>query len=131
VFCPRRNAGAAPVFIAFDLNTDQNTDLKLTQVIRMKALQVQDDIIPIGEFKTHAARIMRQLRDNGRPIVITQHGKPAGVLLPPADFDRLTERERFVAAIRQGLAESNAGLGITDEELGAELDRRYGTSGET
>jgi prevent-host-death family protein len=73
---------------------------------------------------------MRQLRDTGRPIVITQHGKPAGVLIPTGDFDRLTERERFVGAIRQGMAESDAGLGITDEDLGAELDRKYGTSDE-
>lgn len=93
----------------------------------MKALQVQDDIIPIGEFKTHASRIMRQLRANGRPIVITQNGKPAGVLVSAADFDRLTERERFLAAIRQGLAESDAGLVISDEDLTTELDRLYGT----
>ena len=92
----------------------------------MKAIQVQDDIIPIGEFKTHASRIMRQLRANGRPIVITQNGKPAGVLVPTADFDRLTERERFVAAIHHGLAEADAGLGIDDADLTAELDREFG-----
>jgi prevent-host-death family protein len=92
----------------------------------MKPLQVHEDIIPIGEFKTHAARIMRQLRDTGRPIVITQHGRPAGVLVPTEDFDRLTERARFVAAIQQGLADSEAGRVISDEELGAELDRKYG-----
>ncbi len=92
----------------------------------MKAIQIQDDIIPIGEFKTHASRIMRQLRANGRPIVITQNGKPAGVLVPTADFDRMTERERFVAAIHQGLAEADAGLGIDDADLTAELDRQFG-----
>ena len=92
----------------------------------MKALQVHDDIIPIGEFKTHASRIMRQLRSNGRPIVITQNGKPAGVLVPPADFDRLTERERFIAAIKEGLADSDAGRVISDDDLTAELDRLYG-----
>jgi prevent-host-death family protein len=93
----------------------------------MKPLQVQEDIIPIGEFKTHAARIMRQLRDTGRSIVITQHGKPAGVLITTADFDRLTERERFVAAVNQGLEESEAGLAIDDEDdLNAFLDRRFG-----
>lgn len=92
----------------------------------MKAIQVQDDIIPIGEFKTHASRIMRQLRANGRPIVITQNGKPAGVLVPTADFDRLSERERFVAAIHQGLAEADAGLGIDDADLTAELEREVG-----
>lgn len=92
----------------------------------MKAIRVQDDIIPIGEFKTHASRIMRQLQANGRPIVITQNGKPAGVLVSTGDFDRLTERERFVAAIKEGLADSDAGRVISDDDLTAELDRLYG-----
>lgn len=92
----------------------------------MKAISVQDDIIPIGEFKTHAARVMRQLRDTGRPIVITQHGRPAGVLASAAEFDRLTERARFVAAVNQGLAEAEAGLAVDDEDLNALLDRKFG-----
>ena len=92
----------------------------------MKPISIEDDIIPIGEFKTHAARVMRQLRDTGRPVVITQHGKPAGVLVSAADFDRLTERDRFVAAVNRGLAESEAGLGSDDEDLNALLDSKFG-----
>jgi len=92
----------------------------------MKPISIQDDIVGIGEFKTHAARIMRGLREQGRPIVITQHGKPAGVLITPEDFDRLSERERFIAAVEQGLAESDAGLGVDDGELNEILDQRFG-----
>jgi prevent-host-death family protein len=92
----------------------------------MKPISIQDDIVGIGEFKTHASRIMRGLREQGRPIVITQHGKPAGVLITPEDFDRLNERERFIAAAEQGLAESDAGLGVDDGELNKILDQRFG-----
>lgn len=92
----------------------------------MRALQIQDDIIPIGEFKTHASRILRQMRSSGRPIVITQNGKPAGVLMSASDFDRLTARERFVAAVNEGLADSVAGRVISDDALTAELDRLGG-----
>jgi prevent-host-death family protein len=92
----------------------------------MKPVRVQDDIVPIGEFKTHASRIMRRLKDEGRPIVITQRGKPAGVLVSPRDYDRLVERERFVAAVEQGLAESERGLGVDDRDLNELLDERFG-----
>ena len=92
----------------------------------MKPISIQDDIIGIGEFKTHASRIMRGLREQGRPIVITQHGRPAGVLITPEDFDRLTERERFVSAVKEGLAESDAGLGVEDGELNEILDEKFG-----
>lgn len=93
----------------------------------MKPISIQDDIVPIGEFKTHASRIVRGMRQTGRPVVITQHGKPAGVLISPEAFDRFTERERFVAAVHQGLAESEAGLGmISDGDLSDLLDEKFG-----
>ncbi len=47
----------------------------------MKPIRIQDDIVPIGEFKTHASRILRQLQQDRRPIVITQRGKATGVLV--------------------------------------------------
>ena len=92
----------------------------------MKAVRVQDDIIPIGEFKTHASRIMRRLQGEGRPIIITQRGRPAGVLITPEDYDHLTERARFMAAIEEGLADVQAGRYISDEALTARLEARYG-----
>jgi len=92
----------------------------------MKPISIQDDIIPIGELKGHAARVMRKLRDTGRPTVITQNGRPSAVLITPADFDRLTYRERFIAAVEEGLADGDAGRVISDDELGAELVALYG-----
>lgn len=91
----------------------------------MKHISIQDDIVPIGEFKTHASRIVRGLRETGRPVVITQHGRATGVLISPEDFDRFTERERFVAAVEQGLAESEAGLGLSNDELSEHFERRF------
>ena len=92
----------------------------------MKPLLLHNDMMPIGEFKTQASRVLRRLKEAGRPVVITQHGRPAGVLIPTADYDRLMERERFVVAVERGLAESEAGLGVADEDLNAVLDRNFG-----
>lgn len=91
-----------------------------------KALQVSQDILPIGDFKTHAGRVLRRLRDDGRPVVITQHGRPAGVLLSPEEYDRLREHDRFLEAVHEGLADAKAGRTISDEELGASLDELFG-----
>ena len=92
----------------------------------MNAISVERNILPLGEFKAHASQILRQLKGDQRPVVITQHGKPAGVLISPQDFDRLTERERFIAAIAEGLADADAGRVVSDDDLSAELDRLYG-----
>ena len=92
----------------------------------MKSLQLSEDIVPIGEFKTHAARVLRRLREAQRPVVITQNGKPAAVLITPEEFDRLSERERFVEAVTQGLADSDAGRVVEDQILTRELEAEFG-----
>ena len=92
----------------------------------MKKFQVAEDILPVGEFKTHASRVIRRLRKTKRPFVITQNGKPAAVLLTPEEFDRLSEHVRFLDAIDEGIADSAAGRVIDDAELSHELDETFG-----
>ncbi len=95
----------------------------------MKTVQVARDILPIGEFKTAASRVLRKLNETHRPVIITQNGKPAAVLITPEDFDLLWERERLVEAVHQGLADAEAGRWIDDEALEKELDAEFGPLG--
>jgi prevent-host-death family protein len=92
----------------------------------MKSLQISEDILPIGKFKTQASQVLRKLREAQRPIVITQNGKPTAVLITPEEFDRLHERDRFLAAVREGLADSEAGRVVEDKTLTRELDAALG-----
>ena len=93
----------------------------------MKSVQISQDILPVGELKTHTSRVLRRLRTEQRPIVITLNGKPAAVLITPEEFDRLYERERFVEAVGKGLADAEAGRVVDDEVLSAELDAEFGS----
>ena len=88
----------------------------------MKPLQISQNIVPLNHFKKEASRILRQLREEQRPIVVTRDGRPAAVLLPPEEFDRLQERDRFLTAVHAGLEDSEAGRLTDDDELAAELD---------
>jgi len=92
----------------------------------MKPLRVAEDIVPIAQFKAHASQVVRDLRDRRRPLIITQHGKPAAVLLSTDEFDELTYRARFVEAVEEGLADSEAGRVMSDEALRKLLDREFG-----
>jgi prevent-host-death family protein len=92
----------------------------------MKTLQVAEDILPLGEFKTQASRVIRRLRAVKRPIVITQNGKPAAVLVTPEDFDCLQDRGQFIDAVREGLADSDAGRLVDDSELDREIEATVG-----
>ena len=65
--------------------------------------------------------MLHEIRSSHRPLVITQNGKAAAVLISPSDFDLLTEQARFVEAVERGLADVENGRMLPDEDLGKEL----------
>lgn len=93
----------------------------------MKPLQVAQDIVPIGVFKSQAAELLRSVRETGRPLVLTQNGRPAAVLVSPDAFDEMTARARLVAAVTRGIADADAGQLVGDEDLGRDLDEAFGS----
>jgi prevent-host-death family protein len=93
----------------------------------MKDLQISEDILPVGEFKTHISKVIRRLQETKRPFVITQNGKPAAVLVTPGEFDRLNEHARFIEAIDEGLNDAAQGRVVEDDELTRELDEDFGS----
>jgi len=95
----------------------------------MKSVRIAQDFVPIAEFKTHASRLLRDLTTSGRPLVVTQNGKPTAVVITPDEFDRLRERYNFVKSVEEGLADSEAGRLIDDAELGREITEQFGAAG--
>ena len=92
----------------------------------MKPIQISEDILPLAKFKASASEIIRQLHAVQRPIDITQNGRPAAVLITPEQFDELSERERLVTAIREGLSDAETDRVIDDEALSKDLDAALG-----
>jgi len=87
-------------------------------------IRVAEDIVPIAEFKARAKHWLKRVAASGQPVVITQNGRPAGVLLSPAGFDSLRERERFLESIAAGLADADAGQVMSTKELESRLAAR-------
>ena len=92
----------------------------------MRALRVSENIVPVSDFKARAAEWFRRLGETSEPIVITQNGKAAGVLLSPSAYDELTEGHRFTRSVQQGLADVKAGRVTAHTEVVAEMNRRFG-----
>ena len=92
----------------------------------MKGFQVSEDIIPIAKFKTNASSLLKDLNTSRRSIVITQHGKPVGVVISPKDYDLLVNREKFLDSISEGLKDSNENNVVSDEDFKKKLDAEFG-----
>jgi len=72
----------------------------------MKNISVTNDIIPVGQFKSGLAKYLKDIQVRKHSLVITQNGKPAGVLLSPIEFDGLRETKQFIESIARGLSDS-------------------------
>jgi prevent-host-death family protein len=92
----------------------------------MRDIVLSEDVFPIGEFKKQASRLFRRVQGDKRPILVTQNGRPVGVVVPPEEYDRIRERERLLAAVQAGLRQSEAGQTLSSEQVDAELDRAFG-----
>jgi len=68
----------------------------------MKAINISQDIIPVGKK---------------RPIVITQNGRPAGVLIAPEEYDKLVYNKMLTESINRGIQDIKTGNIYTTSEL--------------
>lgn len=83
----------------------------------MKEVQIADGIVPLGEFRAQASKLLKRIGESGQPMVITHNGRPAGVLLSPREYDRIQARQRFLESIAAGLEDGENGRTLTTVEL--------------
>jgi len=95
----------------------------------MKPLRIAEGIVPLGEFKSKAAAYLRSLKGGAGPMVITQNGRPAAVVMAPAAYDRLQERQQYLEAVAAGLSDAVAGR-VVDHAKVAEWLATWGTDHE-
>ena len=96
----------------------------------MDGFRVSEDIVPLSDFKAKASEWLKRVARTGSPVVITQNGRAAAVLVSPSAFDELTERTRFVDAVAEGLADLEAGRVVDHDSVVAEMTARYGSPDE-
>jgi prevent-host-death family protein len=86
------------------------------------------DTCPLTEFRRDAAGYLKRLRKSKKPLLLTQDGRAAGVVMSTAEYDRLMaemEAAEVRAALDQAFEEMKAGKGrpadVVFRELRAEL----------
>ena len=86
------------------------------------------DIHSLTEFQRHAKALIEKLQASKSPLVLTVNGRPAVVLQDAETYQAMVERLREIedlAAIREGLAQAEAGEGRPAREVFAELKAKH------
>jgi len=89
----------------------------------MNNIIVSNDIIPVGQFKSNLAKYLKEIQNKRNSLIITQNGKPAGVLISPSEFDDLRQTKLFIDSISHGLSDSEKGEVFSASQLRSELQK--------
>ncbi len=66
----------------------------------MPRIQLDEDVRSLSEFKAKAGSFIEKVRKTKRPIVLTQNGKSAAVLIDVAEYESLLEKLELLTEIR-------------------------------
>jgi len=75
-------------------------------------VKFSEDIIPLSSVKVNPGKLVRQVGETHRPVLLTSRGKGVAVIQSLEDFERAAEEREFMRAVMQGAVEIDAGHGI-------------------
>jgi antitoxin YefM len=83
------------------------------------------DVRPVTEFRAHTSAVLEQIHATKRPVILTQHGRSAAVLLDVAVYESLVDEVAVIRDIRVAEAQLDAGMGIPHEVVEKRLRERH------
>jgi antitoxin YefM len=83
------------------------------------------DVRPVTEFRAHTSDVIEQVQTTKRPVVLTQHGRSAAVLLDIEVYESLVEQAAVIHDLRTAESQLDAGMGLPHETVEKRLRERY------
>ena len=81
------------------------------------------DIIPVTDLRQDAAAALKRVRESNQPLVITQRGRAAAVLLSVEAYERAESERQILKLLARGEREIAAGKGHDLDAVLAEAGR--------
>jgi prevent-host-death family protein len=82
----------------------------------MQRLRIDQDIRSMSEFRTGIASFLKQVHETKRPLIITQHGKGAAVLLDVGEYEAMQEKLELLKDIQVSVGQLENGEGVPHNE---------------
>jgi prevent-host-death family protein len=79
-------------------------------------------ILPVSDLRQNAANVLKKLRDNKEPIIITQRGRAAAVIIGVEAYEKSEHDKEILRLLAKGDKEIEIGEGYDIETVLAEAD---------
>jgi len=81
------------------------------------------DIVPVTDLRQHAAAALKRVRATKEPLVITQRGRAAAVMLSVEAYERAERERHILRLLARSDREIRAGKGYALDDVMVEADR--------
>ncbi len=79
-------------------------------------ISISNDIEPLSEFRKKSADFIKRLKEEKQPIVLTQHGKSAAVLMEVSEYERFTKKMQMLEDLLEAKQQVEQGNTFTMQE---------------
>ncbi len=103
----------------------QCLDLKvrLDVLLEVRKMSHVPEIIPVSDLRQGAAELLGRVRMNQQPVIITQRGRAAAVLVSVESYEEAEREREILKRIARGEREIKSGRGHDLASVMAEADR--------
>ena len=79
-------------------------------------------IIPVSDLRQNAAKVLKRVKDSREPVVVTQRGRAAAVMLSVEAFEQSERDRELLRLLAKGEREIEAGEGHDLDSVLAQAD---------
>ena len=90
----------------------------------MPRIALDADIHPVSDLRSNFSSLIDQVHNTKRPIVITQHGRSAAVLLDVSEYERMIDKFELINDIETATKQIDEGRSIAHEKARKHLKSR-------
>ncbi len=82
----------------------------------MNNFSISKDIEPLSEFRKNSADFIKRLKKEKQPIILTQYGKSAAVLMDVTEYERISRKLELLEDLLEAKQQAAEGNTYTMEE---------------
>ena len=90
----------------------------------MQRLRIDQDIRSMSEFRIGISSFLKQVHDTKRPLIITQHGKGAAVLLDVGEYEAMQEKIELLSDVQISIGQIGNGEGVAHNDAKDQVLKR-------
>lgn len=84
-------------------------------------MKFSQDVIPLTNLKTNPGRVVKQVAETHRPILLTSRGRGVAVVQSVTEFETAEEERAFMRAVVEGLSDLEKGHDVSLQRVKTEL----------